>query len=408
MSQLIDQIRADFPILKRQIGGRPLIYFDNAATSQKPRPVIEAITRYYRRHNANIHRGVHQLADEATQLYEEARSQIAAFFGAQPEELIFVRNTTEAINLVAHHWAPLWLKKGDLILTSIIEHHSNLLPWQQLQERLGIRLELIGLDQDYRLDYQQFLEKLNLKPKLVALNHVSNVLGTINPIRAMVRAAHRAGALVLVDAAQSAPHLAIDFSQLGADFLAFSGHKMLGPMGIGGLLVKKGLLEELPPLLVGGGMVAEVKAKKAKFLSELPTRFEAGTPNVAGAVGLAAAVNYLQKIGLKTIFKHEQKLNRLAHQLLAELPQIKLFPPRFSRYQTGIVSFTFAGIHSHDLAHLLSTNWGIAVRSGHHCAIPLHRYLQTATTTRASFYLYNTEAEVTQLAQALKEISRLI
>ncbi len=400
------KIRNDFPILKRKINGNPLIYFDNAATSQKPKSVIKAISDYYSLHNANIHRGVHQLADEATALYEEGRKKITSFLGADPEEIIFTRNTTEAINLVVLAWGRKLLKKGDLVLTTVMEHHSNLVCWQRLKEEIGIRLEFIPLGDDLSVDRANLKKMLNHHPKLLAITHVSNVLGTINPLKEIIKEAHRAKALVVVDAAQSVPHLPVNFHRLSADFLAFSGHKMLGPMGIGGLLVKKELLERLPPPLVGGGMVNQVRLQKTSFATDLATRLEAGTPNVAGIVGLAAAIDYLQKVGMENILEHEKKLNRKARSLLVKIPNLTLYPSKYTDNQTGIVSFSLKGAHPHDIAQLLNEE-GIAVRSGHHCAMPLHKRLKTLATVRASFYLYNTEEEVDLLAKSLLKIAKI-
>jgi cysteine desulfurase/selenocysteine lyase len=327
----VQKIRQDFPILKRKINGKRLIYFDNAATSQKPRSVIKAIVDYYYHHNANVHRGVHQLADEDTTLYENGREKIATFLGASPQEIVFTRNATEAINLVALAWGRKLFRKEDLVLLSIMEHHSNLVCWQRLKQELGIRLEFVPLGSDFSVDEKILKEKLNHHPKMLALTHVSNVLGTVNPLNRIIKEAHRAKTLVLVDAAQSVPHLEVNFRKLSADFLAFSGHKMLGPMGIGGLVVKEKILQRMPPLLVGGGMVNEVKLQKTSFATDISTRFEAGTPNVAGIVGLAAAVEYLEKVGMKNISRHEQKLNKTARAWLKKIPDITLFPTDFRK-----------------------------------------------------------------------------
>lgn len=399
------KLRQDFPILKRQIHGKPLMYLDNAATSQKPNQVLAAIQEYYEQHNANVHRGIHTLSEEATAAYEEARKIVAAFIGAQPNELIFVRNTTEAINLVTWTWGLEHLKEGGVILTTEMEHHSNIVPWQQLAKYPGVKLEFVRVDRKtFELDMDDLRTKLKLKPKLVCVTHVSNVLGTVNPIAEIVRLAHKAGAKVLVDGAQSVPHLPVNVRELQCDFLAFSGHKMLGPMGIGGLYVKREILDTMGPFLTGGGMIAEVYKDRSVF-ADLPDRYDAGTPNVAGAVGLAAAVKYLQQIGMEKIWQHDQELVQYGLERLSQVPGMTIYGPSANR--GGVIAFTLKEAHAHDVAQILDQE-GIAVRSGHHCCMILHQeVLQVPATTRASFYLYNTKEEIDRLGEGLNKVRKV-
>ncbi|OGD62029.1 cysteine desulfurase [Candidatus Beckwithbacteria bacterium RBG_13_42_9] len=409
----LDQIRADFPILKRRIHDKPLAYFDNAATSQKPNVVIEAIKNYYENHNANVHRGVHTLAEESTTAYEQARETVAHFIGAEPKELIFVRNTTEAINLVAFSWARKNIKAGDVILTTEMEHHSNIVPWQQLAKSVGCRVEYVKVDKDYLLDWEDFKRKLKLKPKLVCVTHVSNALGTINPVKEMTSLAHKVGAKVLVDGAQAVPHLPVNVKNLNCDFYAFSGHKMLGPMGIGGLYVEAKILAEMDPFLTGGGTISEVYKDRTVF-AEVPDRYDAGTPNVADAVGLAAAVDYLSLVGMENIRQHEKELTAYALEKLQAQSasrrnklQVRVFGPKDLEKRAGVISFAIDGIHAHDAAQVLDQE-GIAVRSGHHCCMILHReVLNVPATVRASFYLYNTKEEVDRLIEALGKVKEV-
>lgn len=392
----VDQIRRDFPILQRQINGHPLVYLDNAATSQKPRQVIEAMVDYYQQHNANVHRGIHTLGDESTRLYGEARQAVVKFIGADdPDELVFVRNTTEAINLVAYSWGMANVGRGDVILTTDMEHHSNIVPWQELAKRTGARVEYA--------DMEDLDEKLKLKPKLLALVHVSNFLGTINPIREIVSKCK--GVKILVDGAQAVPHMPVDVRKLGCDFYAFSGHKMYGPMGIGGLWVKREILEDMQPFMTGGGMISEVH-KTGTVFADLPDRFDAGTPNVAGAVGLAAAVEYLEKIGMDQVREYEKQLtNHLINQL-SNLEFIKIYGPREIERRGGLVAFSVEGIHSHDVAQVLDSE-GIAVRSGHHCTMPMHEKLGISGTTRASFGIYNTKEDIDRLVEGLGKVREI-
>ncbi|MCX7622722.1 MAG: cysteine desulfurase [Thermomicrobium sp.] len=403
----IERIRADFPILQRTVrGGKPLVYLDSAATSQKPASVIEALAGFYRASNANIHRGIYELSEEASVLYEEARAKVARFIGAaRAEEVVFVRNTTEAINLVARTWGATHLRPGDVVVTTILEHHSNIVPWQQLAAERGILVRFVDIDEDGRLRLDQLEQLLRTEPvKLVTVTHVSNALGTINPIPEIARLAHAAGALLLVDGAQSVPHLPVNVRELGADFLAFSGHKMLGPFGIGALWARYDLLASLPPFLGGGGMIRTVTTENFTP-GDVPARFEAGTPSVADAVALGAAVDYLETIGMAAIRQHERALLAYALPRLEELPGIRLFGP-VGEDRAGVISFTLGDVHPHDEAAILDQN-GVAARAGHHCTQPLMRRLGVVATTRASFYLYNHEGDVDRLVEALEEARRV-
>lgn len=399
----ITKIRADFPILQREIrAGVKLVYLDSTATAQKPLAVIEAMDRYYRWSNANIHRGVHTLGEEATALYEAARQRVAKFIHARKaQEIVFTRNTTEAINLVAYSWGRSQLKAGDLIILTEMEHHSNLVPWQILAAEKGLRLEFVPVTGDGYLDLEVYDRLLEQHPRLVAFTHMSNVLGTINPVREMTEKAHRAGALVMVDGAQSVPHLHVDVQALGVDFLAFSAHKMLGPTGIGVLYARETLLEQMPPFLGGGDMIKRVELRTFTP-NEIPHKFEAGTPAIAEAVGLEAAIAYLENVGMEAIEAHERGLIAYALERLAEVPGLKVYGPA-ANHRGGVASFVMEGVHPHDVAQILDRE-GIAVRAGHHCAMPLHQKLGAVATTRASFYLYNTYEEVDRLIEALHKV----
>ncbi|GAC1331635.1 MAG: cysteine desulfurase [Candidatus Dormibacteria bacterium] len=402
----VERLRADFPILGRQVrGGKPLVYLDNAASSQKPNAVIEALADYYRRYNANIHRGIHTLSEEATDEYEKARRKIQRFINAgSPEELVFVRNTTEAINLVAHSFGER-LREGDEILLTEMEHHSNLVPWQLLADRKGVRLKFIPLRDDGHLDLENLGGLLSDRTRLVALSHMSNVLGTINPVEEITRRAHEAGAVVLLDGAQSVPHLPVDVQAIGADFLAFSGHKMLGPMGIGGLYGRRELLESMPPFLGGGNMIMMVELEHSTW-NELPDKFEAGTPDAGGAIALGVAVDYLSAVGMENVRRHEQEITDYALEVLMGIEGVDLYGPRTAEARGGVLAFNFAGIHPHDLGTLLDRD-GVAIRAGHHCCQPLMRRLGQVATARASFYIYNTRGEVDALASALENARRI-
>lgn len=402
----VEQIRKDFPILERETAnGKRVVYLDSTATSQKPIQVIEAMNDYYRRSNANIHRGVHTLAEEATALYESARERIAKFINAAaPREIIYTRNTTESINLVAYTWARANLKAGDLVILTEMEHHSNLVPWQILQAERGIQLEFISVTEDGLLDLESYKTLLQRSPKLVSFAHMSNVLGTINPAAEIIRLAHEAGAIALVDGAQSVPHLKIDAQALDADFYAFSAHKMCGPTGIGVLYGKAALLEAMPPFLGGGDMIKEVKLRSFRPNS-LPYKFEAGTPAIAEAVGLGAAVDYLNSVGMENVSAHEHEISEYALERLAEIPGVKVFGPSAEK-KGGVASFTLEGVHPHDVAQILDRD-GIAVRAGHHCAQPLHEKFGIPATSRASFYLYSTKEEVDLLAQGVYKVKEM-
>ena len=394
----VEKVRRDFPILERKVNGDPLVYLDNAATSQKPRQVIETLTDYYEQHNANIHRGAHRLAEEATASYEEARGKVASFLGAPDTTgLIFTRGTTESINLVAYAWGRKNLREGDEIILTEAEHHSNLVPWQILSQATGANLHFIPILEDGTLDMQKAERLIGPRTKLVSAIHASNVLATINPVEKLAELAHEHGALMLVDGAQSGPHLPVDVDSLGCDFFACSGHKMLGPTGVGVLWGRPEILEEMDPFLGGGEMIREVHLDHSTW-NDLPYKFEAGTMNIAQAVGLGAAVDYLNTLGMDEVREHEKRIGEYAYQRLAGLDNIILYGPEEDR--TGVVSFSLPDVHPHDISQLLNEE-GVAIRSGHHCTQPLMRRLGTVATARASFYLYNTEEEVDALIEAL-------
>jgi len=406
MSINTEQIRKDFPILERETrDGVRIIYLDSTATSQKPVQVIEAMNDYYRRSNANIHRGVHTLAEEATALYEGARERIAKFINATASrEVIYTRNTTESINLVAYSWARANLKAGDLIILTEMEHHSNLVPWHMLQAERGIELDFIPVMENGLLDLTAYAALLDRKPKLVSFTHMSNVLGTINPAAEMIRMAHDAGAITLVDGAQSVPHLKVDVQSLDADFYAFSAHKMCGPTGIGVLYGKSALLEAMPPFLGGGDMIKEVKLRSFRP-NALPHKFEAGTPAIAEAVGFGAAVDYLSALGMDNIAAHEHEITEYALERLEEIPGLKVFGPSADK-KGGVAAFTLDGVHPHDVAQILDRD-GIAVRAGHHCAQPLHEKFGIQATSRASFYIYSTQEEVDLLVNGIYKVKEM-
>jgi cysteine desulfurase/selenocysteine lyase len=394
----VQEIRHDFPILEREVNGKRLVYLDNAATSQKPRQVIQALADYYEQHNANIHRGVHRLAEEATAAYEEARQMVARFIGApDTRALIFTRGTTESINLVAHAWGRKVLREGDEVVLTEAEHHSNLVPWQLAAQATGARLRFIPIQDDGTLDLEEAERLIGPKTRLVGCIHASNVLATINPVEKLAGMAHDTAALMLVDGAQSAPHLPVDVEALGCDFFACSGHKMLGPTGVGVLWGRPEILEEMDPFLGGGEMIREVHLDYSTW-NDLPYKFEAGTMNIAQAVGLGAAVDYLDALGMENVREHERWLGEYAHRRLSEIEGITVYGPEKDR--TGLVSFSLPDVHPHDLSQLLDEE-GVAIRSGHHCAQPLMRRLGVAATARASFYLYNTDEEVDALVEAL-------
>ena len=396
----VERIRSDFPILGREVRpGVPLVYLDSTATTQKPRQVIEAVDAYYRETNANIHRGIHTLAEESTYKYEQARLKVAEFIGApSPRQIIFTRNATESLNLVVQTWGRANLNPGDLVILTEMEHHSNLVPWQMLSAERGFRLEFIPVTQEGLLDLEEYRRLLEMGPRMVSFTQMSNVLGTINPAAEMIRLAHEAGAIVMVDGAQSVPHLPVDVQELDADFLAFSGHKMCGPTGIGVLYGKKNLLQEMPPFLGGGDMIKRVQLRS--FVpNEIPYKFEAGTPAIGQAIGLGAAVDYLQSIGMAKIAEHEHEIIRYTLERLEEIPGVEVFGPP-AEYKGGVASFLVKGIHAHDVSQVLDSG-GVAVRAGHHCAMPLHEKFGLPATTRASFYLYNKMEEVDRLVEGI-------
>ncbi len=401
----IEAIRADFPILQRRVNGHPLVYLDNAATSQKPRQVIDALVQYYEFTNANVHRGLHTLAEEATEAYESARAKVARFIGAEPESVVFTRNTTEAINLVAYAWGLANLKSGDRIVLSEMEHHSNIVPWQLIARITGAHLHYVPFTPEGELDMDALDEALRYEPKLVAITHVSNVLGTINPVEEITRKAHAVGAKVLVDGAQAVPHKPVDVAQIGCDFYAFSGHKMLAPTGIGALYARRELLEEMPPFLGGGSMIRRVTHEYSTW-ADIPTKFEAGTPNIADGIAFGAAVDYLQQVGIEAIQQHEQRLTAEALRLLEAEEDIVIYGPRDPRRRCGLVSFNFKHVHPHDVAQILDKR-GIAIRAGHHCCQLIMRRLDVTATARASFYLYNTMEEIHAFVEALDDVRKV-
>jgi cysteine desulfurase/selenocysteine lyase len=391
-------LRAQFPILQRTVHGRPLVYLDTAATSQKPEAVIRALDDFYRHTNANVHRGVHALSAEATESYEAARTTVAGFVGAADRrEVVFTRGTTEAINLVAATWGVANVRAGDAVLCTQLEHHSNLVPWQLLAERTGAELRYLPMTDEGCLDLGALDRLLDGRVKLLAVGHVSNALGTINPVRTLVDAAHAVGALALVDAAQSVPHMPVSVADLGADFLAFSGHKMCGPTGIGALWGRYELLRAMPPYQGGGEMIRSVTLEGSSW-AEPPARFEAGTPAIAQAVGLAEAVRFLQGLGMEKVRQHGAALLAYAMERLDAVPGVTILGPRKDR--SGSVSFVMEGVHPHDVASILDRR-GIAIRAGHHCAMPAHTRLGLAASARASFYVYNTSQDVDALAEGL-------
>jgi cysteine desulfurase/selenocysteine lyase len=398
------KIRPDFPILTREENGHRLVYLDNAATSQKPRKVIDAIVHYYSFHNANVHRGAYALAVEATEAYEAARTAVARFVNAWGSEaVVFTRGTTEAVNLVAGSWGRANVKRGDTVVVTAMDHHSNLVPWQILCQEKGATLRMVEVTEDGRIDLSDYGRALEVEPKLVAFPYVSNSLGTVNPAGQLIKLAHAAGAVAMVDGAQASPHMRVDIRALDADFYAMSGHKMLGPMGSGALVAKPALLEAMPPYHGGGEMIERVWDDRSTW-NKIPHKFEGGTPNVEAAVGLGAAIAYLEKLGMEAVAGHEQELARIAIERLSQIEGLTIYGPRDHR--AGVVPFTYRDIHPHDLATILDRD-GVCIRAGHHCTQPLMRRLGVAATARASFYVYNDVDDIDALVTAVRKAGEL-
>ncbi|MDM8519482.1 cysteine desulfurase [Anaerolineales bacterium HSG6] len=401
------KIRQDFPILDQKTNNKPLIYLDSGASSQKPQTVIESMDTYYRQYNANVHRGIYQLSEKASAAYENARKKVARFINASTwRELIFTRNTTESINLVAYSWGLANIKPGDIIITTEMEHHANLVPWQQLAAQTGAMVKYIPITEQGYLDLAKYEAWLSPAVKLVAITQMSNVLGTIPPIKTMIKQAHAVGALVLLDGAQSVPHMPVDVQTLDCDFLAFSGHKMLGPTGIGALWSRKDILSAMPPFMTGGDMIKRVTLEGSTWNS-LPWKFEAGTPAIAEAIGFGEAVEYLDGLGMANIRQHEIELTSYALEQLNQVEGLQIYGPQNPQDRGGAIAFTMGDIHPHDIAAVLDGE-GIAIRAGHHCAMPLHDKLGLPATTRASFYIYNTAEDVDRLVEGLDKARELL
>jgi cysteine desulfurase / selenocysteine lyase len=403
MLKTMINVKEDFPILKRQFNRKPLVYLDSAATSQKPIQVIEALKNFYENNNSNVHRGVHKLSQEATEMYDQSRKKIADFVSAEFEEIVFVKNSTEAINTVLYSWARK-LQKGDEIISTVMEHHSNIVPWQSLKEN-GVKINFLDIDENGLLRTDQLSEIMTKNTKLVAITHVSNVLGTINDIKEISRIAHDNESLVLVDGAQSVPHMPVNVKDIGADFMVFSGHKMLAPTGIGCLYGKKEIMESMPPFQLGSDMIKEVYLNKATF-REIPWKFEPGTPNFGGAIALGAAVDYLKNIGMKNIRDHEKELVEYSLKKLQEIEGIKLYGPLNANSRGGVISFNLGDIHSHDMASVMDEE-GVAIRSGHHCAMPLMKRLSVPSVSRASYYVYNTKDDVDRFLESIEKAKKI-
>jgi len=402
-----DVVRRDFPILRQAIHGHPLVYLDSASTSQKPQAVIDAVDGFYHGYNANVHRGIYEIGERSTAAYEAARAKTARFLNAaDSHEIVFTRNATEAINLVAYSWGRRHIERGDAIVLTEMEHHANLVPWQLLVQEKDGDLEFIPITDDGLLRLDVFDVLLRLKPKLVAFAHVSNTLGTINPVREMVEKAHAAGALVLIDGAQAVPHVPVDVQELGADFYVFSGHKMLAPTGSGGLWARRELLEAMPPFLAGGEMIREVHLRRSDW-NDIPWKFEAGTPDIAAAIGLGVAAEYLMALGMDRVREHEKELLGYALDVLRrDHPALELYGPLDPEVRGGVIPFNVPGVHAHDVAQVLDRS-GVAVRAGHHCTMPLHERLELPASARASFNVYTTKADVDTLNEALFEVERV-
>jgi cysteine desulfurase/selenocysteine lyase len=397
---MLDHLRADFPILARTVNGKRLAYLDSAATTQKPIQVIDAISDYYRGYNSNVHRGAHTLADEATTAFEGARAKIARFIGAgSPSEIVYTRGATSAINLVAYGWGLNRLHEGDRVVLTVMEHHANIVPWQLIAKHTGAELVYLELTDDYRVDLSRLDEIMDSRVKIVSVSGMSNVTGTIGPVPELVAAAHAVGAVIVVDAAQSVPHLPTNVSEIGADFLAFSAHKMLGPTGVGTLWGRREILEEMEPAEGGGEMISDVGLYESRW-APIPHKFEAGTPPIAQAIGFGAAVDYLEKVGMPAVRQHEADITTYALERLATVPDLEIVGPTDVSMRGGAVSFVLGDVHPHDVATILDQD-GIAVRAGHHCAKPLMRYLDVQSTTRASFYIYTVKEDIDQLVTGL-------
>jgi cysteine desulfurase/selenocysteine lyase len=397
---MLDHLRADFPILERMVNGKRLAYLDSSATTQKPNQVIDAISDYYRNYNSNVHRGAHTLAEEATTAYEGARAKIARFIGADSSsEVVFTRGATASLNMIAYGWGLNRLQEGDRIVLTIMEHHANVVPWQLIAKHTGAELVYLDLDDDYRVDLSKLDEIMDSRVKIVSVSGMSNVTGTIGPVAELVAAAHAVGAVAIVDAAQSVPHLPTNVSEIGADFLAFSAHKMLGPTGVGALWGKREILEEMEPAEGGGEMIADVTLYDSRW-APIPHKFEAGTPPIAQAIGFGAAIDYLDKIGMPAVREHEMDITSYALERLAEVPDVKVVGPSDVSVRGGAVSFELGDVHPHDVATILDQE-GVAVRAGHHCAKPLMRYLGVQSTARASFYIYTVREDIDQLIVGL-------
>ncbi len=395
----VQKVRRDFSILKTKMQGKPLVYIDNAATSQKPKPVIKAIKKFYENSNANIHRGVYKLSEDATKLYEDSRKIIGEFINASQDEIIFTKNATESLNLLAYSLCSS-LTEGDEILLTQMEHHSNLVPWQQIAKEKKLIVKFVEINKDFTLNMNSFAQLINPKTKIVSITHVSNFLGTINPVEDLARLSHAVGAIFIVDGSQSVPHMPVDVQKINCDFLAFSSHKMCGPTGIGVLYGKKQLLEKMKPFLYGGDMIREVSFEDSKW-NDLPWKFEAGTPNICGAIALGAAVKYLKKLGIHNIQEYETELSNYAFNKISQISGITLYCPPANK-RSAIISFNIEGIHAHDVSTFLD-DAGIAVRGGHHCAMPLAKTLGVQGTARASFYFYNTKEEIDYFIDVLKK-----
>ena len=398
----VESIRKDFPILQRKVHGKPLIYFDNAATSQKPKQVIDAITEYYQNYNANIHRSIHQLGEEATAAYEKAREKVSDFINSPTSQsVIFTKNSTEGLNLLAYSLTA-DLKKDDEIVISQLEHHSNFVPWQQMAKNYGLKLKFIEIDKEGNLDGESIKKTITKKTKIVSISHISNAIGTINPVEDIAKIAHENGAKIIIDGSQSVPHMPVDVQKIDADFYVFTGHKMLGPTGVGVLYGKKEFLQEMRPFLFGGEMIREVGFENTTF-NELPYKFEAGTPNIVEGIGLGVAVDYLTKIGMKNVYEHDKQITEYAIEKLKGVSGVEVYGPK---QRGSIASFNVKGVHAHDVSQILDSE-GVAIRAGHHCCMPLMSVMKLQATARASFYIYNTEKEVDVMINAIHKVKKV-